>query len=68
MLIEASFIGIAKTMLSVYSISMTTIDHHCIIVVSFNNWDYCFFQRMNTPLLFDTHFYAILFTIHHSFV
>ena len=59
MLIEASVIGIAKTILSVYSMILVSIYHQCIIVVSFNNWDYCFLQTMNTPLLFNTHFHAI---------
>ena len=62
MLIETSLIGLAKTMLSVYSIIKVSIYNQCIIVVSFNNWDYCFPQRINTPLLFDTHFYAIRFS------
>ena len=45
MLIRASFIGLARTILSTCSIIMVFIHHPCIIVASFNNWDYGFLRE-----------------------
>ena len=59
MLIEASFIGIARTILSVYSILWFIFIINELLWFHSHNIDYCSLQRMNLPLLFNTHYHAI---------